>query len=176
MDSATLLLHPVRLRIVRALLGGRHMTTSDLASELPEVSAATVYRQVATLAEAGVLVVVDEERIRGAVQRTYALDTAAAQVRDEDLASMAPEDHRRAFTAFVAGLLADFDRYLEGDPRPRQDLVGYRTAALWLTDDELVALARDLSAVVAARLELGPGDGRTRRLLSTVVMPDRGRE
>ena len=173
MDSATLLLHPVRLRIVRALLGGRRMTTSELAAVLPEVSAATVYRQVATLADAGVLVVVAEERIRGAVQRTYALDADAAQVRDEDLAAMGPEDHRRAFTAFVAGLLADFDRYLAGDPHPRNDLVGYRTAALWLTDDELVALASEMSAAVATRLDLGPGPGRTRRLMSTVVMPDR---
>ncbi len=173
MDSATLLLHPVRLRIVRALLGERRMTTSELAAVLPEVSAATVYRQVATLADAGVLVVVAEERIRGAVQRTYALDTDAAQVRDEDLAAMGPEDHRRAFTAFVAGLLADFDRYLAGDPHPRNDLVGYRTAALWLTDDELVALASEMSAAVATRLDLGPGQGRTRRLMSTVVMPDR---
>ena len=45
-DSAGLLLHPVRLRIVQAFLGGRRLTTAQLRTALPDVSPATLYRQV----------------------------------------------------------------------------------------------------------------------------------
>jgi hypothetical protein len=41
MESADLLLHPVRLRIVQALLGDRALTTGALAEELADVSPAT---------------------------------------------------------------------------------------------------------------------------------------
>ncbi|MBG0832457.1 helix-turn-helix domain-containing protein [Planomonospora sp. ID67723] len=170
--TVDLLLHPVRLRIVQALLGDRRMTTAALAAELSDVSTATLYRHVGTLTEAGVLEVVEEQRVRGAVERTYALRLPAAQIAEEDLAAMSPEDHRRAFMAFTAGLLADFDRYTgRGDVDLRRDGVGYRQAALWLSDEELAEFAADLRRVVEARLGHGPAEGRVRRLLTTVLMP-----
>ncbi|NUP32350.1 MAG: helix-turn-helix domain-containing protein, partial [Streptomycetaceae bacterium] len=47
MNVADLLLHPVRLRIVHAVSGGRELTTTQLCERLPDVSKVTVYRQVA---------------------------------------------------------------------------------------------------------------------------------
>jgi DNA-binding transcriptional ArsR family regulator len=172
MATADLLLHPVRLRVVQALLDGRALTTAALRAELDDVAPATLYRHIAVLADAGVLGVVGEQRIRGAVERTYRLDLAGAQVDAGSLGEMSREDHRRAFTAFVAGLLADFDRYLDRERvDPLADMVSYRQAALWLTDAELTDLLADLRRVLAARAGNGPGGGRARRLISTVLVP-----
>ena len=88
MTSAELLLHPVRLRIVQAFLPDRVLTTGRLGELLPDVATATLYRQVATLAEAGVLEVVEERRVRGAAERTYRLRTQAASVGPEDAAEL----------------------------------------------------------------------------------------
>src|SRR5580693_5731593 len=62
MASADLLLHPVRLRIVKAFLGERALTVKQLAAELADVPAGSIYRHVARLTEAGVLQVVAERR------------------------------------------------------------------------------------------------------------------
>lgn len=166
------LLHPVRLRITQTFLGGRDLTTSDLRAELPEVSTATLYRQVAALVDGGVLEVVDEQRVRGAVERTYRLRAGAASVDAESARAMSADDHRRGFLTFVAGLLADFDRYLDTDDVDlARDGVGYRQNALHLSDDELTEMLDELRAVLLPRLEQGPGEGRVRRLFSTVLMP-----
>src|ERR1700761_5513803 len=117
MATADLLLHPVRLRIVKAFLGNRTLTARQLAAELPDVPPATLYRHVDRLADAGVLRVVSERRVRGTVERTYGLDLLAAQVQPGPLAAMTADDHARAFVAYVAGMLGDFDRYLAGGPR-----------------------------------------------------------
>jgi len=171
MRPADVLLHPVRLRIVQAFLGERSLTITALRSELPDVPAATLYRQVGALVDGDVLEVVDERRVRGAVERTYRMRTRAASVDAAD-AAMSVEEHRRAFLTFVAGLLGDFDRYLDrGDVDLGRDLVGYRQAAMYLSDDELRELVADLQAVVAPRLAHEPGEHRSRRLLSTVLMP-----
>ncbi len=58
---AEILLHPVRLRIVLAF-GAEQLTTAQLADRLPDIAHATLYRQIATLADAGMLEVVDERR------------------------------------------------------------------------------------------------------------------
>ena len=109
MASADLLLHPVRLRIIKAFLGDRALTTSQLAAELDDVPAGSLYRHVALLTRAGLLHVVAEHRVRGAVERTYALRLAAARLHPGEAAAMTAEEHSRAFIAYVAGLLADFD-------------------------------------------------------------------
>jgi Helix-turn-helix domain len=170
--TGDLLLHPVRLRIVQAFLGGRVLTTGELGAELDDVPTASLYRQVARLAEAGVLVVAGERKVRGAAERSYRLEPEAASV--DDAATMSVEDHRRAFATFVAALLADVDRYLDrAGKRPDllADGVGYRQAALWLDDEEHAELVSDLREVVRARMELPERPGRRRRLLSTVLVP-----
>ncbi len=172
MTSADLLLHPVRLRIVQAFLGDRALTTSELRTELPDVPPASMYRHVARLVEAGVLSVVSERRVRGGVERTYVLRVAAASINPDEVASMSREEHRRAFMAFVAGLLGDADRYLEReDFDPVRDGAGYRLAGLWLDDAEFAEFIRELSRVVALRLANPPKPGRRRRILGTVLLP-----
>lgn len=173
MTPSQLLLHPVRLRIAQSLLGDRALTTAELATELPDVAAATLYRQVAALVDGGVLEVVAERRVRGAVERTYRLRGGAPSIDADEAATMSVEEHRQGFLAFVAALLADYDRYLDSGEPPDlgRDLVGYRQAALYLTDDELVDLLTDLREVLAPRLAVPPGPGRRRRALTTIVMP-----
>jgi hypothetical protein len=170
--SADLLLHPVRLRIVQAFLGDRALTTTELRTELPDVPAASLYRQVARLVDGGVLAVVAERRVRGAVERTYVLRTSAASVGLDELATMTPDEHRQAFLAYVAGLIGDFDRYLaQGDIDLLRDGVSYRLAGMWLDDAELTELARELITAVQPRLANAPRAGRKRRIFATVLLP-----
>jgi AcrR family transcriptional regulator len=170
--TADLLLHPVRLRIVQAFLGDRALTTSALAAELADISPASLYRHVARLVDAGVLAIVAERRVRGAVERTYVLRVTAARITADQVEQMSADEHRQAFMAFVAGLLGDFDRYLaRGDVDPARDGAGYSLAGLWLDDAEFAELQRDLARVFQPRAANPPKPGRKRRILGYVVLP-----
>jgi hypothetical protein len=168
--SATLLLHPVRLRILEAFLGDRKLTTADLRAELDDISAASLYRHVAFLVDGGVLDVVGERRVRGAVERTYVL--RGPRRITEDVLKMTPEEHKRAFFGYVAALIADFDRYLnQPDVDLLRDGVGYRIAAMWLDDAELTAFIKGYADLVRPLLDNPPRPGRKRRILRTVLLP-----
>jgi Helix-turn-helix domain len=172
MASADLLLHPVRLRIVKAFLGDRALTTGQLAAELDDVPPGSLYRHVAMLAKAGVLQVVAERRVRGAVERTYTLRLFAARISPEEARRMSPEEHAQAFMVYVAGMLADADRYLASGPvDPARDGADYQVGALWLTDTEFAELLRELSIVFEPRLANPPAQGRKRRMVYTVLLP-----
>lgn len=167
-----LLLHPVRLRILQAFLGGRSLTTSELAAELADIPAASLYRHVARFVDAGVLTVVAERRVRGAVERTYELRLAAARVGPAELAGMTADDHRQAFMAYVAGLLGDFDRYLDrGDTDLVRDGVTYSLIALWLDDREYADLHARIADMFAPLHANQPGLGRKRRIIGSVFLP-----
>src|SRR5215469_14192155 len=152
---------------MQAFLGERALTTSELS----DIPAASLYRHVARLVGAGVLQVVAERRVRGALERTYMLRLAAASIGPGEIASMSAEDHRQAFMAFVAGLLGDADRYLQrADFDPLRDEVSYRLAGLWLDDAEYADLLRELARVLHPRLANAPRAGRRRRILATVLL------
>lgn len=172
MTSAGVLLHPVRLRIVAAFLGERTLTTAQLAAELGDVPAASLYRHVAVLAEAGVLQVAAERRVRAVVERSYRLAVSAARVPPEEAAAMSPQQHLAGFMAYAAGLLADMERYFTtGVPDPVSEGAGYRMAGMWLSDTEFAELASDLAALLGPRLANRPGKGRRRRSVYHVFVP-----
>lgn len=171
-ESADLLLHPVRLRILQAFLGDRALTTSQLSAELSDIPPASLYRHVARLVAGGVLQVVAERRVRGAIERTYVLRLAAATVNLDEVAAMSIDDHRQMFRTFVAALLADFDRYLARDTVDLvRDGVGFGIEGLWLDDAEYRDLMLDIYRVLQPRRVNGPKKGRRRRLLASVLMP-----
>jgi hypothetical protein len=138
---------------------------------------ASLYRHVGRLADAGVLTVVGERKVRGASERSYRLELEAASLGGEDVAAMTAEGHGRAFTTFAAMLLADFSRYLARSvtdgaaPDFAHDRVGYHQAGVWVTDEEFDAMAAELTAVVRARLANEPDGVRRRRLISVVHLP-----
>jgi hypothetical protein len=177
MASADLLLHPVRLRIVKAFLGDRALTTTQLAAELDDVPAGSLYRHIALLTKAGVLQVVAERRVRGAVERTFTLRLYSAQIQPSEVAAMSLDEHAQAFMAYVAGLLTDFDHYLAaGAPDPGRDGASYRVAAMWLTEAEFVDFVRDLQEIAQPRLANAAGKGRRRRMLYSVLLPGPGQQ
>jgi hypothetical protein len=113
-----------------------------------------------------------ERRVRGAAERSYRLVVEAARVAPADAATMTAAEHGRAFTAFVASLLADFGRWLDrGDVDAGRDGVGYSQAALWLDDEEYAGFLAEVRELVGRRMANEPGGRRRRRLLSTVLLP-----
>lgn len=170
MDRLELLAHPVRLRIVHAMSAGRALTTSELCERMPDVSKATVYRHVGLLADAGVLEVEGEQRVRGAVERRYRLRQDVVAVGADEVATLSPEDHRRVFAAAMATLIAEFNAYLDRT-EVVADTVGYRQHAVWLSPEELGEVVEGMRAAIVPKMANEPAPGRTRYLLSPVMFP-----
>lgn len=171
-DTLELLAHPVRLRIVHAMRGGRALTTTQLCARIPDASKAMVYRHVDLLAASGILEIAGERRVRGAVERRYRLRHDRVIVDTDAVAALSPDDHRRVFATSMAVLVAEFNAYLDRDnPDPVADLVGYRQHAVWLSRGELEEMIGELRRVILPRLANQPTPDRTQHLLSPILFP-----
>src|SRR5262245_48614503 len=152
--------------------GGRIRTTSDLCASLPDVSKATVYRHVGLLTEAGLLEVVGEQRVHGAVERRYRLNRVRAAIDPETAAAMSREEHRHGFAAAIAGLVAEFNAYLDrAGTDPTADSVGYRQIPLWLNQDELAELIGEFRSIIVSKMDNEPAPDRGLYLLSPILFP-----
>ncbi|MCX5345006.1 helix-turn-helix domain-containing protein [Streptomyces atratus] len=172
MDAFELLAHPVRLRVVHAMCGGRELTTAELCDRIRDVSKATVYRHVDLLAAGGVLEVALERRVRGAVERRYRLRRDRAGINTDTVNSLSLDDHRSVFAAALAVLAAEFTAYLDRDTAdPVADLVGYRQHAVWLSSGELRGMIDGMREAIAPHLANEPSPDRTQYLISPILFP-----
>ncbi|MET8862774.1 helix-turn-helix domain-containing protein [Nonomuraea sp. NPDC004580] len=172
MDTLELILHPVRLRIMWALSGGRTRTTSDLCESLPDVPKTTLYRHVGMLADAGLLEVASEQRVRGMIERNYRLRRDALHIDPDTAQAMSNEDHRHGFAVAMAALLAEFNAYLDRPGAdPAADRVGYRQGMLWLSPEEMEEVAGELLEVFRARAGNGPAPRRRPHVISAIFFP-----
>jgi DNA-binding transcriptional ArsR family regulator len=168
------LLHPIRMRIVRAFVGGAALTARDLAQRLDDVPQATLYRHVKGLVEAGALIVSSETPVRGALERTYRLDPHAGKVAPEDVGAIDPETHRKYFSIFVASLLEDFGRYMRADDVDVvRDDVHYLQVTFNAGSKEFAAFMKELQALIQQFAKRGRARNQVQRTVSIVTLPER---
>lgn len=167
---ADVVMHPVRLRIIQQL-GGRSLTTAQLRAALPDVTQATLYRHVATLVDSGILSVVEERKVRGAVERTLALGDRMAHVDQAELRAMSAAQLRSAFLAFLGDVSVDFDRFVDDDDPVLRDFVGFGRVPLYVDAADLAAIQASLSELLAPYLT-ERGGGQRRVSLATVLIPE----
>src|SRR5262245_17097683 len=167
---ATLMLHPVRMRVVVALAGSGPMTVHQLQARLDDIPVATLYRQVRALADGGLIRVVGERAIRGTTERTYDLDRERAMLTPADLASASPDDLVGAFTTFAATLVADYAGFV-GRPDAVPGEAAWFVTPLDLTDEQFAAFGGERQGVLQRAMAAQPGPGTRRRTLATILIP-----
>ncbi|MCR8845165.1 helix-turn-helix domain-containing protein [Paenibacillus sp. SC116] len=172
-NKADLILHPVRLKIILTIMRKQRATALQLNELLPEVPQATLYRHINKLAEANLLTIVEQVQVRGVVEKVYAVSEEGAHVTQADLEVATRDDHMRYFTTFISSLMHDFSQYVEQPNfNLERDRVGYRQLALYLSDDELEEVMAPFREAVMKAIHNTPAEGRRRRTLSFVIMPE----
>ncbi len=165
------LMHPVRLRIVMAL-AGTERTMLQIAAALDDVPTSSVYRHLHVLQRAGVIEVVKERQVRGAVEKTLRLADNDGSIGPAEAGQMTADMLRRTLLVFHAQLFHEFEQYIQRpDNDPARDLIGFRTATLYATDGEWLAAIEAINAALLPLIEQTPGVGRIRRRLATWTLP-----
>ncbi len=171
MTSAALL-HPVRMRVVQALLAGDGLTTHELHERLPDIPIATLYRHVAYLVTHGLLAVVGEQQVRGVSEKTYRVVEGLANPSPEELRGLSPEELLTTFTMFTSGVIRDFGTYVSaGEHDLVEDRVSFAQADFWATASEVDEFFDTVMGALRALMGNEQGQGRRRRVLTTVLLP-----
>ena len=138
-ELAEIFMNPVRQRIIQYLLVHEKGTVKEMKKELSDIPSASLYRHIKILNDHELLVVVDENRIRGTVENVYQLNKAALEVEDEN---------GTAVQMSLLSLCASFAKYFSsGHANPRKDLLMLTSCTLTLTDEEFIKFLTELNEV-----------------------------
>ncbi|WP_147533386.1 helix-turn-helix domain-containing protein [Bacillus marasmi] len=171
-SKTKLILHPVRMKIIQSLLNGKQLTVHAIAERNKEIPQATLYRQLNTLLEAEIIQVVQENQIRGTIEKVYALKEPSVNSQ-EDFLSLSKEEHLELFLTFTTQLLGQYEAYLnKKEIDLLQDGVSYRVAKLYLSDDEFQNLVVKMGTLLQDALQYEPTPERKARNFATIIIPE----
>ncbi len=144
----------------------------QIAQDLPDVPQATLYRHLNRLVKANAIIVIQENKVRGVLERVYGIGTNPFETVTKNLDKNSKEEHLNLFYNFLMVLLGDFQRYINIEGADlRKDGVSFRSAAVYANDEEYSEFLGDLVKAFEKILDNGPSPDRNLRKISTIIIP-----
>ncbi|PPA69522.1 helix-turn-helix domain-containing protein [Jeotgalibacillus proteolyticus] len=170
-EKMDLILHPIRMQVIQQLSKGA-ATVNQLKDWLPDIPPATLYRHLNILKTNGIIFVIEERKIRGAVERTYALEKENPIMSLEDLTQMSGEEHLKIFMTFLSNVTGQAKNYLLGNPDLANDPFGYNQLDLYLTKEELGELNNKMNELLKPFISKRPSTQNEKVALIQMLLPD----
>lgn len=117
-------------------------TTKQISEAISDVPAPTLYRHINTLLKEEVLLVKEERKVRGSLERLLAVNV-------EKISAAADSNISETAYQFLMELYMKFQKYgCKDNANPQKDRLSLRTCILTLTDDSFDKFMQDISAVI----------------------------
>ncbi|MGM0751834.1 MAG: helix-turn-helix domain-containing protein [Bacillota bacterium] len=169
--NTDLILHPIRMRIIQHLSKGA-ATVHELKEWMADVPQATLYRHLNRLTKSEIIYVIHERKIRGAVEKTYAIQEDSPYMSVEELGQLTGEEHLKLFMTFLSSVTGQARSYLLNHQDPSVDSFGYHQLDLYLTPDELKELNEGMNELLSKFKSNRPTEENDRISLIQMLIPD----
>lgn len=165
-EFTKVVMNPVRQRIVQYLLIHGKGTAGEIQSELSDIPTASLYRHIKKLYDTGCIEVIEENKRRGTVEKTYGI--VANPLSKEP-------NHQEMASLICSGLLTlqtSFLQYFEKpEVDPVKDMLLFQTSTLMLTDEEYMELLQKLGTIFMEAMKNGTMEGRKQRRITLISSP-----
>lgn len=142
MDLIKVLSNPVRIRVMQYLQTHGEATTKQISEAISDVPAPTLYRHINTLLKEEVLLVKEERKVRGSLERLLVINV-------EKMSAASDSNISDSAYQFLMELYMKFYKYsCKDNSGPQKDRLSLRTCVLNLTDDSFDNFMRDIASVI----------------------------
>lgn len=170
-DAIKAIMHPVRMKIIQELGIRQQATTKEIQEACADTSQATLYRHLKSLLSLEIIEVVSENRINGIIEKVYGLKKDGLNSVVSDPKNLTKDDYLRLFSQYIISLLSDFSEYMNHKDALKDvaNNIGFSSVSIYLTNEEMMELSKELSESIMKRIQNRAEDGRKLRKISHVV-------
>jgi len=168
------IMDPVRIKIVQELSIKKTATTKEIALACGDIPQATLYRHLSALMKNEVIQVVSENKVRGILEKVYAIKENPSQTINRNLKTITREELSTIFSQFIISILTDFNTCISVPEvvKSVSKNIGFTSTSLLLTNEELVEMMAEINQVFMRRINNISAPGRKLRKLSTILTTD----
>lgn len=164
--------NPVKCKLLLEIYSQKQTTAKHLSDVFNDIPQATLYRNLNKMLNDGILKVVEENRVRGTVERTFALALNLNSDFEAILAENSGTLYMQVFMQYLLGFAKQFQEYCKSpDIDIKKDMSGFFLSHLYLSDEELTELMKSISNIVKAVEKNEPQAGRKLRTFGIIITP-----
>ena len=167
-DISSIMLNPIRMRIVQTTALHNTITSGELSEILSDVPMTTLYRHIGILIDADILNIVSEKRIRGSLERTLSINQA--ELEKQNTLENASQKVLQSFLT----IYAKFEKHFSNQNRTREtNKIFFNNTVLMMTDQEFDEFLAELQMLLVKFHSENPA-GRKPRNISIISAPEDG--
>lgn len=143
MNKEKLMQNATTNRIIQTINLNNQMTTLEIQRNLPEISQTTLYRYMKYMEDCGVVEVINKEKVRGQIEKTYKLKSTSID------SNISAEDALISVDLFLKQVYGKYQNYFStGYNLPKEDMLFMKETSFLLNNKEYDALCRDIKEVL----------------------------
>jgi len=151
-NKAEVLMHPVRMKILQALMHDKEegLSTLEMISVIKDVPQATLYRHIQILVDENIIKIVKERKVRSVTEKFYAVNEGAAKLSEEDWTQLTIKQKLNYVSYYQLALLSQYQNYLNSlDEEERLvDLATFSLIDFKLTKDQFNNFENELNNLI----------------------------
>ncbi|MFJ7182575.1 helix-turn-helix domain-containing protein [Lysinibacillus xylanilyticus] len=148
-NKAEVLMHPVRMKILQALMNDKEegLSTLEMISIIKDVPQATLYRHIQILMDEDIIKIVKERKVRSVTEKFYALNEGAEKLSQEDWTQLTIKQKLNYVSKYQLALLSQYQNYLNSiDEEERlADLATFSFIDLTLSTNQFMSFEKELN-------------------------------
>ena len=164
--------NPVKCKLLLEIHSKGKATAKQLADIYTDIPQATLYRNLKKILSDGILQVVEETQVRGTVEKTYSLAHNLISDIETIVEKNSGELYMQYFMQYFIGFAKQFQEYCHSpNINIKKDMTGFSLSPLYLSDDELTSLIKNISQIISAVKSNEPNSERKLRTIGIIVSP-----
>lgn len=164
--------NPACCRVMMAVFDKGRATAGQLQGAVPDIPIASLYRYLKQLVKAGVIQVVEEKRIRGAVQRVYAPCADMGEEGNRLLRENPGPTLMAMYTQFSMQLMHQFSAYCRReDIDLENDGFSFTVCPAYLSAQELREALGQIGQILTDLFQQKPAPGRHLHSIAVITTP-----
>lgn len=166
------LLNPIRMKIIMVLLKEKQATKKVISEEMKDIPQASLYRHLNHLVQEGILIIKEENQIRGTYERVYELSYNPFESMNQIGLSKDYDKLIQFYYTFVMTQLLEFSEYVSNkDSDLEKDKVGFRSYPLYLSEVEKDDFLNDFGQLLKKYINNKSTDENRMHKFSFAFMP-----
>ncbi len=162
--------NPIQSKLLLNIQASGQSTAKQLLEANKDIPQATIYRHLNKLTNDGIIKVVQENRIRGVIEKVYALAVELSQ--NNSLEHLSGDAYMNLFTEYMMGIMQEFRAYTAQENIDiAGDGSGFSLIPIYATKAELAEVGAKITELLLPLSKNPPTPERRYRNIGLIVTP-----
>ncbi len=164
--------NPIKCKLLLEIHAKGQATAKQLAETCSSIPQTTLYRYLKKMTTDGILKVIEENQIRGTVEKVYALSHDLSVDTKKMIEENNGQAYMQMFTQYMTGLMQEFSEYTSRtDIDILHDGSGFTVAPVYATTKELEDAMFKIGEIISTLVQNAPTPERSLHNVGIITTP-----